>query len=240
MLRFVCYDIDDLNAGLEQQDLIGECSCALTDVVTSPGQRLQMRLGLPSSPAAPRGYLTVTSEEVQEMNANLRMRWQADSLDKTDLFGKGSHFLVLERVREDGVNTVVHKSEVVKKTQDPVWAPMELSLQKLCNGDLDRPLQVSVWAWHRNGRHELVGGFRVSVRSLQEQGPGSSFVLVNEEKKARKKKYANSGRLTLTGLETIRTYSFLDYIQGGCEINLAVAIDYTASNGNPRYPASLH
>ena len=34
--------------------------------------------------------------------------------------------------------------------------------------------------------------------------------------------------------------SFLDYIMGGCQINLVVAIDYTGSNGDPRYANSLH
>ncbi|CAG8479914.1 12441_t:CDS:2 [Acaulospora colombiana] len=34
--------------------------------------------------------------------------------------------------------------------------------------------------------------------------------------------------------------TFLDYISGGAEIQLSVAIDFTASNGNPHDPRSLH
>jgi len=33
---------------------------------------------------------------------------------------------------------------------------------------------------------------------------------------------------------------FLEYIEGGCEINVAVAIDFTGSNGDPRKPDTLH
>ena len=33
---------------------------------------------------------------------------------------------------------------------------------------------------------------------------------------------------------------FVDYLGGGCEINLAVAIDFTGSNGDPRVPGTLH
>jgi hypothetical protein len=33
---------------------------------------------------------------------------------------------------------------------------------------------------------------------------------------------------------------FVDYISGGTEINLAVAIDFTGSNGDPRKPGTLH
>ena len=32
----------------------------------------------------------------------------------------------------------------------------------------------------------------------------------------------------------------MDYITGGCEISLVVAIDFTASNGEPTDPSSLH
>jgi hypothetical protein len=35
-------------------------------------------------------------------------------------------------------------------------------------------------------------------------------------------------------------HSFLDYIFGGCEIRLMIAIDLTASNGDPVIPSSLH
>jgi hypothetical protein len=34
--------------------------------------------------------------------------------------------------------------------------------------------------------------------------------------------------------------SFLDYVTGGCELNFMVAVDFTASNGNPLQPDSLH
>jgi Copine len=33
---------------------------------------------------------------------------------------------------------------------------------------------------------------------------------------------------------------FLEYVQGGCELNVAVAIDFTGSNGDPRIPGTLH
>lgn len=32
----------------------------------------------------------------------------------------------------------------------------------------------------------------------------------------------------------------LQFIAGGCEISLVVAIDFTASNGDPAAPNSLH
>uniref|UniRef100_A0A7S1CXA8 C2 domain-containing protein n=1 Tax=Cyclophora tenuis TaxID=216820 RepID=A0A7S1CXA8_CYCTE len=34
--------------------------------------------------------------------------------------------------------------------------------------------------------------------------------------------------------------TFVDYISGGCELNVCVAIDFTGSNGDPRQPGTLH
>ena len=37
-----------------------------------------------------------------------------------------------------------------------------------------------------------------------------------------------------------RRPKFVDYLMGGCELQLAVAIDFTGSNGDPRKPGTLH
>jgi len=34
--------------------------------------------------------------------------------------------------------------------------------------------------------------------------------------------------------------TFVDYLSGGCQLNLSVAIDFTGSNGDPRIPGTLH
>ena len=35
-------------------------------------------------------------------------------------------------------------------------------------------------------------------------------------------------------------HTFLEYVFGGCEINLGLAIDFTLSNGDPKDRDSLH
>ena len=37
-----------------------------------------------------------------------------------------------------------------------------------------------------------------------------------------------------------RSVNFLEYVFGGCEINLNIAIDFTLSNGDPNEIESLH
>lgn len=46
--------------------------------------------------------------------------------------------------------------------------------------------------------------------------------------------------ITITNVVMRPKVTFLDYIIGGCEIQLYVAIDFTMSNGRPHDLGSLH
>lgn len=46
--------------------------------------------------------------------------------------------------------------------------------------------------------------------------------------------------LVLNNLSIFQRPTFVDYLRSGWAISLVAAIDYTASNGNPSDPASLH
>ncbi|KAF2983874.1 hypothetical protein EK904_005233, partial [Melospiza melodia maxima] len=63
---------------------------------------------------------------------------------------------------------------------------------------------------------------------------------INPKYKAKKKNYKNSGIVILNQCKIHKMHSFLDYIMGGCQIQFTVAIDFTASNGDPRNSCSLH
>ncbi|XP_033613849.1 copine-7 isoform X3 [Fukomys damarensis] len=63
---------------------------------------------------------------------------------------------------------------------------------------------------------------------------------VNPKYQQKKRSYKNSGIVVLSDLKLHRVHSFLDYIMGGCQIHCTVAIDFTASNGDPRNSCSLH
>ena len=46
--------------------------------------------------------------------------------------------------------------------------------------------------------------------------------------------------MVIDDLKVIDKPTFLQYLQTGWGISLAVAIDFTGSNGDPSYPNSLH
>ncbi|KAJ3603307.1 hypothetical protein NHX12_031049 [Muraenolepis orangiensis] len=102
-------------------------------------------------------------------------------------------------------------------------------------------IKVEVYDWDRDGSHDFIGEFTTSYRELARgQSQFNVYEVINSKKKLKKKKYVNSGTVTLLSFSVESESTFLDYIKGGTQINFTVAIDFTASNGNPSQSTSLH
>ncbi|KAJ5073836.1 copine [Anaeramoeba ignava] len=238
-LKFVVYHVVSEKKPLSQQRVIGEAECMLSQLVSARTGAFTKDLTHPSKPNQSRGKINIFCEEVRAMSYIAKFRFCAKKLDKKDFFGKSDPFLVISKCREGNVYVPVHQTEFYKRTLNPTWKPFSITVQKLCNGDFDRPLNLEVYDWNRNSAADFIGTAKTSLRELHE-GNKRTFDLINPEKKRKKRKYKNSGVLHLLHCELIQEYSFLDYIAGGCDISLIVAIDFTASNGNPQMPNSLH
>jgi hypothetical protein len=55
-----------------------------------------------------------------------------------------------------------------------------------------------------------------------------------------KGKAKDVGSLSLAGSSAVPIPRFIDYLIGGLEMRMFVAVDFTSSNGHPRDPKSLH
>lgn len=64
--------------------------------------------------------------------------------------------------------------------------------------------------------------------------------IVNKESGRPDEDPEECGRFGAVSCSLKEKASFLDYLHGGLELNFVVAVDYTASNGNPSEPDSLH
>ncbi|KAK3512910.1 hypothetical protein QTP70_028968 [Hemibagrus guttatus] len=196
------------------------------------------------------GTIILSAEELGNCRDSATMQFCANKLDKKDFFGKSDPFMVFYRSNEDGTFTICHKTEVVKNTLNPVWQSFTIPVRALCNGDYDRTIKVEVYDWDRDGSHDFIGEFTTSYRELARgQSQFNVYEVVNPKKKMKKKKYVNSGTVTLLSFSVESEFTFLDYIKGGnsidilkdrTQINFTVAIDFTASNGNPSQSTSLH
>ncbi|GAA6093197.1 copine-8 isoform X1 [Tachysurus ichikawai] len=220
-LRFDLYDLDSKSENLSKHDFLGQMYCTLGEIVGSPGSRMERTLiGIPGKNC---GTIIVKAEELGNCRESVLLQFCGNNLDKKDFFGKSDPFLVFSRSNEDGTYTICHKTEVIKNTLDPVWQAFKIPVRALCNGDSDRSIRIEVYDWDRDGGHDYIGEFNTSYRELSK---GQSQFSVWE--------------VTLLSCLIDVEVTFLDYIKGGTEINFTVAIDFTASNGNPSQPTSLH
>ncbi|NXV34736.1 CPNE9 protein, partial [Rissa tridactyla] len=250
-------------AVLGAQDFLGQAFVALGEVIGSQRGRLERPLtGVPGKRC---GTILLLAEELSNCRDIVTMQLCANKLDKKDFFGKSDPFLVFYRSNEDGTFTICHKTEVVKNTLNPVWQPFTIPVRALCNGDYDRTVKIDVYDWDRDGSHDFIGEFATSYRELSraqsqftvyEVGRGAGAggqgtphtganpplrpQVLNPRKKCKKKKYVNSGTVTLLSFSVESEFTFVDYIRGGTQLNFTVAIDFTASNGMPSQPTSLH
>jgi len=182
----------------------------------------------------------VSSEELSVCKEEVTLLFRGEGLDKKDFFGKSDPFLVFYKANEDGLYTITHKTEYIKNTLNPKWKQFTIPVRNLCNGDYDRSIKVECYDWNSNGSHDIIGSFLTNMREIS-RGKGSQFHLINDQKKLKKgNKYKNSGVLHLDGVSVNPVFSFIDYITGGCQMHCTVAVDFTASNGAPQDPRSLH
>lgn len=129
--------------------------------------------------------------------------------NKEGFFATSDPFLVISRVNEDGTWTQVWKSETINSTLNPCWAPCRIAMTLLCNGDLDRPLRIEIFDFEKSGKHVFMGQVETSVRMMVEQN-GIAMLVIEPEKKSKKKGYTNSGTLTAANVLVERHPTFAD------------------------------
>lgn len=93
---------------------------------------------------------------------------------------------------------------------------------------------MECWDHEPDGKkHQYIGEFFVTMEDLAPERCPASFPLKNP-------KHSKPGTVVLENITFIEKPQFVDYLRGGLQLNLIVAIDFTGSNGSPSSPTSLH
>merc|ERR1719322_900443 len=236
-LKLCVFDSDSSSADLDSHDFLGSCECTFGEVVAAQSKGFTKNLAKVKT-----GVIKVNAEELTSNKEVLFMKLTGVKLDKKDWFGKSDPFIEISRSTENNSYILVHRTEVIKNTLDPKWATIEMSSRSLCNGDEFRDIKFDVFDWNRSGSHEIIGSFHTNVHNLKQgKSEVNTYHVINQDKKKKKgNKYENSGLVILQNISVETFPSFLDFIQGGTQVNFTVAIDFTGSNGNPSDPRSLH
>ncbi|XP_026577202.1 copine-4 isoform X1 [Pseudonaja textilis] len=238
-LRFEVHDISNNHNGLKEADFLGGMECTLGQIVS---QRKLSKSLLKHANTAGKSSITVIAEELSGNDDYVELSFSARKLDDKDFFSKSDPFLEIFRMNDDATQQLVHRTEVVMNNLNPAWKAFKVSVNSLCSGDQDRRLKCIVWDWDSNGKHDFIGEFNSTFKEMRGamEGRQIQWECINPKYKVKKKNYKNSGIIILNLCKIHKMHSFLDYIMGGCQIQFTVAIDFTASNGDPRNSCSLH
>ncbi|XP_030013701.1 copine-4 [Sphaeramia orbicularis] len=238
-LRFELYDINNSHNGLKEADFLGSVECTLGQIISQ--RKLSKALHRPGGTVG-KAIITITAEELTGNDDYIELSFSARKLDDKDFFSKSDPFLEIYRLNDDATLQLVYRTETVMNNLNPVWKTFKVSLNSLCSGDHERKLQCTVWDWDSNGKHDYIGEFEATFKEMRGaiDGRQVQWPCINPKYKVKKKNYKNSGIVILNQCKIIKMHSFLDYIMGGCQIQFTVAIDFTASNGDPRNSCSLH
>ncbi|KAI9160698.1 hypothetical protein LWI28_010777 [Acer negundo] len=224
---------------LNEQDFLGEASCYLSEIVTKKNRTSTLNLHDKRNGVSRNlGTLSVHAEETVASKSAVEISFRCSQLENVDLFSKSDPFLRISRIVESGDSIPICKTEVINNNLNPIWRPITLSMQQY--GSKENPLIIDCFDFNTIGNHVLLGKIQKSVADLQKlhlEQSGANFVLPSVHRNHEK---VLESQLFVDKCIEKEQYTFLDYISSGFELNFMVAVDFTASNGNPQNPNSLH
>ncbi|CAO2832692.1 unnamed protein product [Amaranthus hypochondriacus] len=236
-LVFQLYDVDTKFNNvpvkalkLQDQEFLGEASCVLSEIFTKRDKTLTLKLHNERRKKA--GVLTVHAEETIATKHAVDLVFRCTHLDNKDCFSKSDPFLRISRKVETGDAVPICKTEVINNNLNPVWRPLCLTTQQ------DNPMIIECFDFNSNGSHTLIGKLQTSMSALENLYREKTYLSFVKTHHGEDK--VLNGKLWVDAFSEKQVYSFLDYISSGFELNFMVAIDFTASNGNPRSSESLH
>ena len=224
-IRFEVWDADNVSS----DDLIGFAETTVGGIMGARKQTLVVDLHNKGKKST--GTLIVRGEKTGSSRNQIFWQWSATKLRNTDgLFNKSDPFLRIFKIRTGDV-LMVHHTEVVKNNLNPVWAPFRISDDKICSSVHNKPFRIECWDEESDGKHQFIGFAELTIEQIK--GGQREFQLTDP-------KHSKAGTLKLLNFALEEHPSFIDYIRGGEQINFAVAIDFTGSNGIATNPTSLH
>ncbi|KAJ1560681.1 Copine-8 [Cladochytrium tenue] len=263
----VIVDVDNNSGVMTQQQYLGHTMVSLGQIVSAGSRGLadflktdcQLPRGMPGFHDA-RNEARVASQQNQRSPSKITLlaSTEADNrrqlvfsfscagLPRMDANGLADPYFVLSRIDRSGRQVHVFRSPIIRRTLEPVWRDLRVPLRLLAPdgvGSAADRVRVSIWDWDRTGGDDYVGSADTSISGLLAAATSRTPLPLVDAAKARgvrKMFYRGSGTLGIDACAIVDEPQFLDFVAAGAQIDLAVAIDLTASNQYPHHPTSLH
>ncbi|KAH1112310.1 hypothetical protein AAZX31_04G184100 [Glycine max] len=238
VLVFRVYDVDtqfhnvDIKMlDLDEQQFLGEATCALSQIITQPDKSLTIDLytedSVGSTLSKNCGKLMVHGEECISSKTAIEMVFRCSDLEYKYLFSRTDPFLLISKVVEAGAQIPICKTEVIRNDLNPIWKSVFVNIQQV--GSKDSPLIIECYNFNSNGKHDLMGKVQrslVELENIHNNGQGENLFLPSADGQNHDNKVLKSQLFVEKFTESVQ-YTFLDYLAGGFELNFMVAVDFT-------------
>jgi hypothetical protein len=222
--------------------LIGEAKFELAQVVSNG--KLGFETALEKNGSSNRGQLIVKAEPSAVDREDYHFDLKANNIKNVEWFSKSDPFLKFYRPSDSYITNqspstipenqwiLTHQTEFVKDCLNPDFVPFSVSSSKFCKNNKNAYLKMEIWDDSKEGNHTYIGCSYFTISQIQTQ---SISYLDTKDKNGK-----DTGRVTIESFKALKRYSFMDFLRGGLQVSLYFGIDFTASNGDPRMPSSLH
>ena len=235
-LRFLIHDFKESETNAEW-NLVGTNECCIGQIIGSKGQALIQRI-VSVSEEKDCGFIILRLRFEYKDNSLTAFQISGEDIeDVSGFFSRFEPFFCLSKLVKNGDKQIVYTSESFA-SKNPKWNSFHVKTQDLCAGDLNQSILLDVFDFNSFGSHEYIASAEFCINKIVEENH-FCFELINPSKK-QTPKYTNSGWIKINTCNIENQFNFLDFILGGCQIELSVAIDFTGSNKHPSSPKSLH
>jgi len=225
------YDADDMNQinNLQKQDLVGGQKFTLHQIVTKPNQTAAFDL-VNALSKKPTGQAKIQATEKKADYGRTECQFDLQ-VAQSGIQANQSVFFVLYRTNSSGSSQPVYKSENQRALGNQYkFGRVFSDTDTLANSMDNLDIFLKLFQYQSAGNHKCLATMKVQLQQLTIAALEQQTIQLKEK----------SLQATISKVIVQKRISFLDYIFGGCEISLQVAVDFTASNGPITNPNSLH
>ncbi|CAG8729876.1 19700_t:CDS:1, partial [Racocetra fulgida] len=223
--------LEPQDSAWNEQDPIGEFVTDIGSILGKSKGILKGNLVLTERPEKDPYQIIIVGRELPPKNGKtLNLKIQCRNLQLPKLAVGADVFYKLSSKIQTNPDTpsemkVLYESERCY-SKNPNWSVTKLSEGDLQNGGSNEEISFTCWQ-HKRGNHKCIGECIIKIDNLlSSENVGSQQISLSPK-----------GELLL---QCAFENTFLDYIAGGLEIKLNIAIDFTSSNRQYVHGIDLH
>jgi len=204
---------------------------------------------------SPVGFLRVNTVETSTGHDIVRLSLSARHLPITDCIMDHSSdpYLTIEKEISSANQSLlveVARTSVMRRTCDPDWEDIVISVLNLCDDEFNKPVVISIWDWDpSSSTNELISRVRTTASYLiHNSNQGNALPMITSISRSNMNRAALSSEthvptLMINSVSMSKGESFVSHFcpsSGGWELKLMLGVDFSSNDGEPGTSFSAH